>query len=480
MRTCDRQRIKGWWFLPSSPDDRLPGVLTWSQEEGAELELFGGFSNQPERAGVDSSRTGSSSGSVVPRTIYGETVAGKPVTLWEAGRGSHTADFSGRAREEMWHSAWVCVGAHIPSVETPTFRRLTVGLDHLYDLTSDGRFSAPSWTPMDGVDHPWEEQDDGTYLTPYVLPVVGGRRAGVSVGSTSTTTYSVETWASRPWISPATEAMPDLRLEMMRQRTRGGHQIHLSVSASFRVVPLDETTTSSAADFLNKLGPLHALMAVATFSASGVERMHAETAAGDDVSILCRLGYPSAPESPAPGTDVVFTLDDVSLRRFLQEWERLTSGPQAQYAWNLAVGLIGHSARMVEEHVSQVLAAAEGFHRWCLGKKGEQSLRARLQQLHDRLPSEVSRRLGLDVEKWADWSVWARNHVAHGGAKRHRELGDFYQLKVIADSVRLVTYLVILCELGVAPGKVTDALTNHPRIKVLAARSAQVANLPEP
>lgn len=47
MRMCDDHRIKGWWFLPETPDERVPGILTWSQEKGATLELIGGFSKEP-------------------------------------------------------------------------------------------------------------------------------------------------------------------------------------------------------------------------------------------------------------------------------------------------------------------------------------------------------------------------------------------------------------------------------------------------
>jgi len=134
---------------------------------------------------------------------------------------------------------------------------------------------------------------------------------------------------------------------------------------------------------------------------------------------------------------------------------------------------------MVEEHVSQVLAAAEGFHRWCMGGGAAPTLKDRLILLHDRLPGEVRTSLKLAVNEWAGWAVWARNHVAHGGAARHRKLDDSYQLKLIADSVRLVTYLAVIQELDVPIGKVKEALLNHPRIKVLTKRCTEIASLPK-
>jgi len=207
--------------------------------------------------------------------------------------------------------------------------------------------------------------------------------------------------------------------------------------------------------------------------------MRAKTMDGTEVSLLCHLGHLSSPDLKTSSGSVVFTFTDVTLGDFLKTWEWLSTGHQAQYAWSVVVGLIGHSPRMVEEHVSQVLAAAEGFHRWCLrGGKGKE-LRERLILLHDRLPQELKAHLALDVGKWAGWAVWARNHVAHGGAERHRDVGDFYRLKVIADSVRLVTYLAALQELKVPVGQVKDALLNHSRIHVLAERCAEIAELPD-
>lgn len=166
------------------------------------------------------------------------------------------------------------------------------------------------------------------------------------------------------------------------------------------------------------------------------------------------------------------------LSSFLEVWDRLTAKEQAVYAWNLVVGLIGHSPLMVEERVSQVLAAAEGFDTWCLDSSKNSELGKRLVRLHSRLPDQVKAELQIDVDRWVDWAVWARHHVAHGGTKKHRNVSDFYQLKVIADSVYLVTYLAALTEFHVPYENLIRALASHPRLRVLANRCPEVSNLP--
>jgi hypothetical protein len=451
---CDHQRIKGWWFLPGAPHERLPGVLTWTQENGANLELFGGLSSPPkyEQVGDKVWQTDEVVAEMPPSTIYGETDAGAPLTLWDAERGNYQANLWHQVREEFWHAPFVCVGAHVPSAHAPALRAATVAFDDLYYLTGDGRFCTPQWAQIEGVTHPGEVQEDGTLLMPYLVPVIGGLRAGLFSGSTSDTEYHIDTYATRPLATPATEAMPDLKLDMMTKRSRGGQRLELSVRAQARMRPLPNASPCSATDLLDRLSPLLGLLRLATFAAAGVESIHAETLDGKEVSLLCHLGHLSAPDSPTDSSGVVFTLGDVPLDFFLRTLREITSTAQARYAWNAVVGLIGHSPRMVEEHISQVLAAAEGFHRWCL-RGGSKTLKERLVLLHASLPAEVRERLKVDVDRWADWAVWARNHVAHGGAEKHRDVEDFYQLKVIADSVRLITYLAVLQKFSVPEDK---------------------------
>ncbi len=478
MRTCDSHRVKGWWYLPEAPEVRAPGVLTWTASSGAELELIGGLRGGDHEMVGTNDQGGLSVLETNVGTVYGETDAGKPVTLWDAERHNHRADLGGAMREEFWHSPWVCVGSHLASADDRSLTGIRVAVDDLYYLTDDGRFCAPQWAKIEGADHPGEQQPNGTLVAPYIIPVVGGVKADVATGSTSSATYSVFTNATRPWFSEATEAMPDLKLDFMTQRTRSGPSITLKVDAWARIDPV--TSPASARDLLHEIHPLLALIGLSMFARGGVTSMYATTIDGDEVSLLCHFGHPGSPESPAT-RDVVFTFEGVSLKSFLVTWDRLGDGPQARYARNMTVGQIGHSPAMIEEDIGQVLGAAEGFHRWCLQGGKNKTLSERLVDLHDRLPGLIQAQIGLEngKDKWVGWAVWARNNVDHGGAEKHRHIADFYHLKVIADSVRLVTYLAALQEFGVPDEAIEEALRNHPRVSVLAERTAEIASLPE-
>lgn len=63
--------LKGYWWLPSSEENKLPGTLSYSQEDGATLELVGVFESKK----------------LEPRQqlpiILGVTQQGKPITLYK-------------------------------------------------------------------------------------------------------------------------------------------------------------------------------------------------------------------------------------------------------------------------------------------------------------------------------------------------------------------------------------------------------------
>jgi ApeA N-terminal domain 1 len=270
--------------------------------------------------------------------------------------------------------------------------------------------------------------------------------------------------------------MPDLKLQMMTNNFRQGPTVKLQVGAH-ACIQLPDNASGSTADFIERIAAIDDFVQLATFDACGIAQVTLHTSSDQKASLLMHTGKVARPDDLHKPASIVFTLADVPLHTFLETRQRFTDGNQASYAWSVVVGLCGHSSRLVEEYVSQALAGAEWFHRWCLTGGGDVALNARLQALHDRLAPEVQAALGLDTEQWASWAVWARNHVAHGGTKSWRQIRDNFQLHVVAESVHLVTYLVALQEFGVPMAKVRDALLNHPRLCVLAERSSQVNDL---
>ncbi|MBE0680553.1 MAG: hypothetical protein IH589_01455 [Anaerolineales bacterium] len=63
--------LKGYWWLPNSEENQLPGTLTFSQEDGAFLEIVGVFGTE-RIAKIEQ-----------PTIILGLTQQGKPITLYK-------------------------------------------------------------------------------------------------------------------------------------------------------------------------------------------------------------------------------------------------------------------------------------------------------------------------------------------------------------------------------------------------------------
>ena len=274
---------------------------------------------------------------------------------------------------------------------------------------------------------------------------------------------------------------------------RYGLALTISVVASVSIIlqrheKEAEDLAGKASDFVDNFAPIRDLMRLATFQPCGVSSINLEQKKKDsnnDNSLLRDLGFPDdkiglppvdrgfmliksrfgevvQPYESHESKKVIFTLNDISLENFLKERGRLTSKDGAFDPWVILIGLCGYIPNYMEEYISQSFAAAEGFHKLCLDKGERYTLRGRLEDLYSLLPQDIQEKLKLDVDEWAKRAVEARNHAQHGGpmgSDGSMSVSDRY---VIAASVFLVTYLVVLNELGVPPEKARNALKIHP------------------
>lgn len=94
----------GFWWLPTNPEEQIGGTLTFSQEEGASLQLLGMFGgvlgmmkNRDERV-----------------TIHGITKNGKQITLFDAFVKNSQINAPGIANEQ-YRPHLICIGQHMGS-----------------------------------------------------------------------------------------------------------------------------------------------------------------------------------------------------------------------------------------------------------------------------------------------------------------------------------------------------------------------------
>lgn len=473
MMQCEPQVLKGWFFLPEDSGNRVPGVLTWDPLDGARLELIGGFSKGQELHEM----VKENSGNVGYKTILG-CADSKKISIWDSQRVKRSVKpgrkLTGEVTSEEWTSLHVCVGEHIGDPSSAYFSKISLKIDDLYYLVPERRFLPPVSTAFDEVEKAWELQDNGTLLMPYLFPIIGGYRAEVREAKMGLATYSISTWATQPLENRATQANPNIKLDALIQRRRGGLVIELSTAAYFNV-HLDNPRDVSIDKLSGYVSPILDLVQVASFSRPRVASVRLKC--GDekpDAYLLSKFGDVANPSETHDPRKIVFTLSDISLESFLKTRERLTNGPQAKYAWSVVVGLCGHAPRLVEEHVSQAVAAAEGFDRWCLGKGDGAGLKKRLKRLYSSLANGVKDVLDFDVEKWAEEAKNLRHHVAHGGLQSGGVIVDVLRCDAIADSVHLVTYLALLSEMKIPVENICNALLNHPKISSIVYKCENV------
>ena len=497
MNIYEHHEVLGWFFLPEdkdNPEKWVPGVLEWDPAKGAEIELMGGlcpgFSDKDVPADQMrrfTSLEGTSNAdfgiitlaeeiSSIP-VIFLETKEGKKYSIWDAQRGNYSVGLSSvRTKEEHWHSMQVYVDDHILP-EEKIFTKATFYIDELYYLVNECQIWQPKWCPMEEVGRPGEKPENGTSLMPYMLLVTGGFQPGIFEGSTEDAHYSINLSTTRPWGREATEDTPWLNLNSIVKRQRHGLTLTISAEASVSIIFRKNTEepkdlVGTASDLIDKFVPIYDLMRLATFQPCGVANIQLQQHDNEHGSLLVNLGEVARPNEHHEQLDVVFTLNDISLENFLKERERLTSKDGAFDPWVILIGFCGYIPNYMEEYISQSFAAAEGFHKLCLdkgerytdsnGQRRKYSLRKRLKELYSLLPQEVQEKLKLDVDEWVKRAVEARNHAQHGGpmgSDGSMSVSDRY---VIAASVFLVTYLVVLNELGVPPEKACNALKIHP------------------
>ncbi len=108
----------GYWWLPNAEENQLPGIFTFSQEDGAVLDIVGVLEKRE------------SAKSKEPRIILGVTQHGKPITLYKCIPLQETYPILGFGGGK-YYAHFVFEGVHFLSPDQIMFNRLLVQYDDL-------------------------------------------------------------------------------------------------------------------------------------------------------------------------------------------------------------------------------------------------------------------------------------------------------------------------------------------------------------
>lgn len=421
MNIYEHHEVLGRFFLPEDKDDPekwVPGVLEWDPSDGgrATVELIGGF--LPADA---------TENNMLKRTIYLETVRGEKYSVWDA-VSTNSLSNGTKTYEEHWYSNQIYFGDHILPTDA-SFTKATFELDELYYLLGK----------MQQL-----EKEDGTLELHYKVPAVDDCQTGIFEGITKNAHYSIDTLSSE------------------RSTYHRCGLVHTSfVSANVNIaLRNNENGAETASNYIKELVPIHDLVRLAAFQPCGVAKVELRQKNNGGGYLLKNLGVVTQPYKHHEIQDIVFTLNDISLESFLEKRASLIEKEEALDSWIILVGLCGYSSNFREEYTNQCFFAAEGFYKFCL-KRGKSNLRGQLQDLYSLLPQEIQDQINFDASNWAKLAKKIRNRVAHGGPAGRNDFTTSPSRYAVAKSVHLVTYLVLLKELGVPSEKVCNALKYH-------------------
>src|SRR5262245_45312565 len=116
----------GTWWLPETPAETMAGTLRFSEEDGAELSLFG-------ELGVPATHAGEKSLPIILGRVH-DSPFGKQMTLQGCWLKAHSRDDLNREKSDYRETYWVkrlFAGAHIGDPEAFSFSSLQLSLSGL-------------------------------------------------------------------------------------------------------------------------------------------------------------------------------------------------------------------------------------------------------------------------------------------------------------------------------------------------------------
>src|SRR5438045_3120793 len=110
---------KGFWWVPERPENRLVGTISYSRDDGAEVDLIGTLLPIHRLAQMPE-----------PFNVWGTTVANKEITLFRAYQANAQLHMLGTPTSKIESFRGVA-GKHYHREEDVIVRRITCDIDYL-------------------------------------------------------------------------------------------------------------------------------------------------------------------------------------------------------------------------------------------------------------------------------------------------------------------------------------------------------------
>ncbi len=373
---------QGYWWLPDTPEEQVPGILRFDPDEGATLNLVGSFGGIKGSSGTMEDLFPSPESGL----ILGFSVNGKAITLSNCNMTRGSFGMPGFPTS-TYSSSMIFVGEHFERPEDIGFEGLSVEYAHLEEWVSISGFVLKM--PDDPKDHP--------YVIEHQVP----ERIPVSVGEISISLmFGVNHEYSNPLVRTASITQ----------------KAYITVEFSEKK-PMDDLLKIiyRIQNFLSfgVRSPVHPLSVKGITSSS--ENL--------DVEIYYRpLGRTDSTKKVHP-VDMLFTLHDLpgGLDRALGTW--LEKSEDLEPVYQLFLGTLYNPQAYLTQQFLSLVQALEVYHREAVyvPDMPEEEHEKRVEKILDSAPAEHKGWLRQKLRVVSEPSLGERLHKI---LKKHRGTSD--------------------------------------------------------
>ncbi|WP_185994240.1 ApeA N-terminal domain 1-containing protein [Nocardioides campestrisoli] len=467
LSLSDESEWSGLWWLPDEPQQRVPGTLRYTPDDGLRVTLIGAFEDRivvdmPGGASIDQ-------GARSWDRILG-VANQREITLLGCVPTASRRTFGARVKspdQQTIVATSALIGVHVGNEDEPAFSRCDVSVEDLGEWAGssvlsgsislkDGRLSGGGSIVVTPVEEPSVRVDGAEFVLAhrYTSPFFD-RRRGELIGRVRDTAF-------------------------------------------VRIRPDNPCSLRDAFAFARFVEDL---VSLATHRAAGViwlrlRGLSLEPATADgpsrdlDVDVLyppARVGHHDAKATES--RNIFFTCDDIPFVDIIPRWSEVYGRLRA--ASNMILGLRYAPPRYVENNLLVAVGAAEVLHRELRisespipakefkairedilqlvpaqhqeriksALRNDPTLRDRLRALALRPDADAIARLVPDVDRWATVTTRARNDLAHEGQTPRQSVDD---LIAVVNVTSAVVILNLLHELGLATERQREIVKNHP------------------
>ena len=446
---------KGQWWLPNKHEEVLSGVLRYSHNDGASLELIGSFRDSEETLKISR-----------PLVILGTSSNGKDISLHGCFLIQARKSYPGFSTS-LYFVSTVFVGVHFSKTEDSRFRIINVRFSHFDE-----------WVNISGFTFPRSKDEDEDIIIKYRRP--GDIR--VDIGG--------------DYIIAMTTIVTTPSFTRVQKKANVEQQW---------IVRIETEHENSLEIFYSVIRHLQNFLCLAIREPVHVLNIQGETEINKiqgtnycpPIGIFYKSPYISEVSESFLGLDMLFTYQDISadFESLLRNW--FEKADLLKPICELYFGMLYNPHLYLENQFLSLIQAAEAFHRRIFGGRylpkseykkliftplvnkipdvnrdlqeslksklgygNEYSLKTRLSELLSNSGDIVPQLLG-NRKVFIDKTVNTRNYFTHYDKKLYKRAARGTELVSLIKKLRILLEVCLITQIGLDMNKAKDLFGRH-------------------